>query len=223
MIYLGFNLMDYSLLIGVRRKTYLLDSKPGILGSFSEPKRTTSVVSRADLLINSSTYSRHEFFQIDPFNRTFGQAPSSYAPVSIGNSLQRVVSMAAGMEGEGEDTVSVARDIEKPSNQNQTTKSTAVNCHAAAVEGAGSFYFGVIDILQEWNWDKWLERFFKTIFLRKDGDGLSAIEPHQYRQRFMNRAVVDIFASLDEIPSDSDDDDDNDQSEKDDNKTVNQV
>ncbi len=198
--------MDYSLLIGVRRKTYLLDTKPGIIGSFSEPKRATSAMNRADLLINSSTFSRHEFFQIDPYNRTYGPSVSppqpAYTPVNITGSSHRITSIG-GHDGENEDggVQVVLRDCDKP---NQV-KATAVSCHAAAVEGAGSFYFGIIDILQEWNWDKWLERLFKTVFLRKDGKGLSAIEPHQYRERFMNRAVVDIFASLEEVPSDSDD------------------
>lgn len=33
---------------------------------------------------------------------------------------------------------------------------------AAIVEGPGMFYFGIIDVLQEWNWSKKLERFFKV-------------------------------------------------------------
>lgn len=213
--------MDYSLLIGVRRKTYLLDSNPGIMGSFSEPKRATNAFNRADLLINSSTNSRHEFYQIDPMNRTFGPvgaANAAYTPISITSQNHK----NGGPEGEGDESVhTLARDTER----GNSSKSTSVTCHAAAVEGAGSFYLGIIDILQEWNWDKWLERFFKTVFLRKDGEGLSAIEPHQYRKRFMNRAVVDIFASLDEVPSDSDDDTDdanNNHSERDE-KIVNKV
>lgn len=34
---------------------------------------------------------------------------------------------------------------------------------AAIVEGPGMFYFGIIDILQEWNLKKKVERFLKVV------------------------------------------------------------
>ena len=37
--------------------------------------------------------------------------------------------------------------------------------HAGVVEGAGAYYFGIIDTLQEWNWRKQIEQFFK-IYVR---------------------------------------------------------
>ena len=67
--------------------------------------------------------------------------------------------------------------------------------HAASVEGPGSYYMGVIDILQEWNFEKKLERFFKVYFKFADPDGLSAIEPTTYQRRFMERAVLEVFES----------------------------
>lgn len=68
--------------------------------------------------------------------------------------------------------------------------------HAAVVEGQGSFYVGIIDILQEWNWEKWREMTFKTLVLRKDRQGISSMEPVAYRRRFFQRAVVDAFDGL---------------------------
>lgn len=68
--------------------------------------------------------------------------------------------------------------------------------HAAVVEGQGTFYIGIIDILQEWNYDKWYERMFKMYALRKDGNGLSAMDPLSYRRRFYQRAVLDVFDGL---------------------------
>lgn len=65
--------------------------------------------------------------------------------------------------------------------------------HAATVEGPGAYHMGLIDILQEWNFDKKMERYFKIYFRWDDPDGLSAIEPAAYQKRFMERAVYDVF------------------------------
>ena len=70
-----------------------------------------------------------------------------------------------------------------------------------AVEGPGKYYFRIIDILQEWNWKKKLERFIKIWFKRYDPDGISAMEPRQYQLRFMRNVVYDVF---DGIEDDSD-------------------
>eukprot|EP00300_Choanocystis_sp_HF-7_P013714 c18420_g1_i2.p1 GENE.c18420_g1_i2~~c18420_g1_i2.p1 ORF type:complete len:533 (+),score=125.92 c18420_g1_i2:39-1637(+) len=55
------------------------------------------------------------------------------------------------------------------------------------VEGqCGVVYcMGVIDVLQEWNMSKRGERFFKTFMLRKNKEGLSAISPQPYSERFV--------------------------------------
>lgn len=69
---------------------------------------------------------------------------------------------------------------------------------AAVVEGPGTFYFGIIDVLQEWNTSKKIERFFKVNVLGVDPDGLSAIEPEVYASRFYQGAVIDFFDGIDE-------------------------
>lgn len=53
--------------------------------------------------------------------------------------------------------------------------------------GPEAYYMGIIDFLQEWNWNKRAERFFKINFRGADPDGLSAIEPEIYRDRFIRR------------------------------------
>ncbi|KDO32428.1 hypothetical protein SPRG_22110 [Saprolegnia parasitica CBS 223.65] len=55
---------------------------------------------------------------------------------------------------------------------------------ANTVVGPACYYFGIIDILQLWNFDKKLERGFKLHVLRKDPDGLSAVPPTAYKDRF---------------------------------------
>ncbi|KAG1701542.1 hypothetical protein DVH05_010843 [Phytophthora capsici] len=58
---------------------------------------------------------------------------------------------------------------------------------ANTVVGPSIYYFGLIDILQTWNMDKKLERFAKTKMLAKDADGLSAIPPAAYCERFKRK------------------------------------
>jgi hypothetical protein len=67
---------------------------------------------------------------------------------------------------------------------------------ARLVEGPGTYYIGIIDVLQEWNWNKKIERFLKIYFKRNDADGISAIEPAAYSERFWRGAVLDTFDGL---------------------------
>ncbi len=69
--------------------------------------------------------------------------------------------------------------------------------------GPGSYYIGIIDILQEWNWKKRVERLFKIYIKCLDGDGLSAVDPTRYAARFWQRCVIDTFDGLvDRLPND---------------------
>lgn len=61
---------------------------------------------------------------------------------------------------------------------------------------------GIIDMLQKWTLQKRLERFAKTVFKCEDGDGLSAICPERYADRFWQRVVLDTFEGLGDLPSD---------------------
>lgn len=53
---------------------------------------------------------------------------------------------------------------------------------------------GVIDILQEWNFHKKLERFFKVYIRHLDREGISCIEPYKYATRFNLRVdkIIDV-------------------------------
>jgi hypothetical protein len=58
---------------------------------------------------------------------------------------------------------------------------------AAVCQGPGIYYVGIIDILQQWNLAKKLERILKGYILRKDPNGISCVPPEQYQKRFMNK------------------------------------
>ena len=59
---------------------------------------------------------------------------------------------------------------------------------------------GIIDILQTWNWQKRAERFVKAL-RGMDIDGLSAIEPKQYRRRFVEEMAAHIAQAGDAVSS----------------------
>jgi hypothetical protein len=67
---------------------------------------------------------------------------------------------------------------------------------ALVVDGPGCYYLGLIDILQGWTWKKRFERFFKVYFQFKDGDGISALPPNPYADRFFQRCVLDTFEGM---------------------------
>jgi hypothetical protein len=55
---------------------------------------------------------------------------------------------------------------------------TPVQLRAACCVGPAHYYIGVIDTLQEWDWRKRGERFFKMWFKRRDGKGAHPVWCH---------------------------------------------
>jgi len=60
------------------------------------------------------------------------------------------------------------------------------------VVGPDAYFMGIIDYQQKWTLKKKMERFFKVNFRGADPDGLSAINPDIYKERFL-RKVEDIL------------------------------
>jgi hypothetical protein len=52
----------------------------------------------------------------------------------------------------------------------------------------------LIDYLQEWNFDKKLEAFGKSSFLRKNIKMISAINPKDYKKRFDQNILRNYFS-----------------------------
>lgn len=63
-------------------------------------------------------------------------------------------------------------------------KGPASTFHAHSVTGPAIYHFGIIDFLQNWTFQKRIERAFKIYITRKDPDGLSVMPPLQYKTRF---------------------------------------
>ena len=57
------------------------------------------------------------------------------------------------------------------------------------------YHIAIIDYLQEWNFSKKVERFYKQIFLGKKGKLISAVEPCYYQERFVNTIIYQMLNS----------------------------
>lgn len=75
--------------------------------------------------------------------------------------------------------------------------------HAHQVSGPSKYYFGLVDILQEWTIEKQIEHAYKVRVLRKSSKGVSAIPPKPYAHRFQ-RKMKQLFITMLTYPLEDD-------------------
>lgn len=199
-LHVDLNFMDYSLLIGVRRERFK------VLNPDEEAARASMSVEEDNGRPSSTGW---------PTNRS-SRAPSEVVPLhSSSFSSSRTVSRGGPPQTRAADAWRLpnASSGGVGAQMNSTTLALSGDVHsssfadgirAVVVEGPGTYYLGIIDVLQQWDWKKRIERFFKTTVRFKDGDGLSAIDPERYATRFWQRAVLDTFEGLDSFEDDLD-------------------
>eukprot|EP00118_Oscarella_pearsei_P016650 m.160912 g.160912 ORF g.160912 m.160912 type:complete len:729 (+) comp38791_c0_seq12:54-2240(+) len=56
-----------------------------------------------------------------------------------------------------------------------------------SLDGRSTYYFGLIDVLQQYTWSKKMERFLKSRLACKDGMEISAVDVSWYAERFLKR------------------------------------
>jgi len=66
-------------------------------------------------------------------------------------------------------------------------------------DGMFMYQFGIIDYLQDWNINKMCEHYAKTLILRKNAEGVSAVEPQLYSKRFYEFMSENVFTSQNNI------------------------
>lgn len=81
--------------------------------------------------------------------------------------------------------------FEDKDNENDSEKDKNVVI-ASKLFGPQAYLVGIIDYQQTWNWNKKMERFIKINFRGADPEGLSAIEPQRYYERFIEK-IEDIL------------------------------
>jgi 1-phosphatidylinositol-4-phosphate 5-kinase len=75
----------------------------------------------------------------------------------------------------------------------RTTDSADLQDTTIGSETDSVLFLGVIDLLQEWTLGKKAEAFVKSNIMNRDEDGLSAVNPERYAERFidfMSRRLV---------------------------------
>ncbi|TYZ65088.1 hypothetical protein PybrP1_006005 [[Pythium] brassicae (nom. inval.)] len=153
-------IMDYSLLLGVGDTEFMVDQHTA-----TSRRNTVTSVGAAD----------------DATNESFMSTASSSGddPNPVGNPVGGSADNAAAAGPQA-----LARDARGRSDPTAAPRAHKTLRRSKRIFGPGYYYVGVIDILQTWTLQKRLERFWKVHVQRRDPDGLSAIEPERYQQRF---------------------------------------
>lgn len=181
-------IMDYSLLIGTHYSHFRIVTKAHKTptASAGEKKAHTPELEReapsaTPVLANNTV--KHE-----PDDKEFVHILVEQ-PSGVGEEEKKV--------GEAEE-VSEAPEVhrrqsqqhqQQPANQPRRVSFHAQShCYRAhQVSGPSAYYFGLVDILQQWTLSKQAERVYKVHVLRKDARGVSAMAPRAYAHRFQQK------------------------------------
>ncbi|MCL4417737.1 MAG: phosphatidylinositol phosphate kinase family protein [Actinobacteria bacterium] len=188
--------MDYSLLVGVKRERFrVLPTQQ--FSSLSQPEFNLSDLQGIDLIYqkaNSIDQNTKENFIMSETNLSDINIQPKISSVSTSNN--------ANEDDIDKNNTTVNHGLwrlqSKMINEQDMFKRELDGAiKAQVVEGPGSYYIGIIDILQEWNWSKFIERWTKIVLKCNDSDGLSAVPPENYSERFWKRCVIDVFEGID--------------------------
>jgi len=184
------NVMDYSLLLGVHfRRTGLKELSPVLKETESgievdkqlvhfrqhissmklDERRSSELLKLVELKMNSRKTKRNSSREL------LSRQPKR-------NNTMRPVAYSEG----GSDALAFFLNYDHVQlGKNMAATAVTVNEKGHLVDGAEDVvvYFGIIDILQEYNIQKKLEHRFKSIAV--DGNTISAVDPGLYAQRFI--------------------------------------
>lgn len=190
-------LMDYSLLIGVRRERFtVLDSNSNSTSSSEKDSGSNRAGDRSSVMRDT------ELSMLGEGGSMVSRPTSSIVARPNGSTIGGLANglangLASGLaNGNGLVSNPSSNQLLSEMSQDVFRRDLDGGMRARLVEGPGTYYIGIIDVLQEWNFKKKMERFLKINVKRYDGDGLSAIEPIQYSERFWRGAVLDTFDGL---------------------------
>jgi hypothetical protein len=219
--------MDYSILIGVKRERFEVLAKKENEVTFSGKLGATGgALARESLAVERLEVRRSSLMTglpqpprasegkrasnprlSAPFgeNVTGGSSSTqtslySESSIPVGTGVNSIAPLMNSTSGRERDNPIDSRDWRIYSEENYAVMNRDPDggLKARVVEGPGTYYIGIIDILQEWNWQKKLEHYFKAYIGRSDAAGISAVEPNYYADRFWRRCVLDTFDGIPE-------------------------
>ena len=169
------NIMDYSVLLGI----YYVGIDP------SDVQNDRIMQQHHDNASNANTYKAPELEE-EKQDQGSGSLPLKPGTMELENSL-------GGLPDDLQTVRKMPDNLLQRANvpsfrggiRELAKKDKAVR--ARVIEGPGIYYLGIIDVLQEWDLSKKLERWAKVHLRMKDRDGISCVEPVYYRKRFMRK------------------------------------
>jgi len=185
-------LMDYSLLIGVRRENFKVVDDQLVKESTTTTGTSSSKIENSNKSSSTSNNGgRSQPSEAASTPTAAAATTTSGGTVSGTNKVANTKSAISGQQENSSAKIAAAGAV-----VDRLQRDENGGMRARVVEGPGTYYAGIIDILQEWNFEKKVERFLKIYFKRYDADGISAIEPLAYSERFWRGAVLDTFDGL---------------------------
>lgn len=163
----SFGIMDYSLLIGVHEVEYTVDDT-----------QTDTIGSPANV---PPTHVHH----------------LEQVPLKRGATAHVSVTSVSSSDDAGKRRNQIVRKSRRAESDASTSSSGRRLPRdgmrlASTVVGPAYYHLGIIDILQTWTLQKQIERCLKIVLKRVDGNGLSAIAPRLYKERFLAK-MADIL------------------------------
>lgn len=193
-------IMDYSLLLGVHNTEY--DVQPIRIGGGDDEIKTPGV-KKTPISTIPFAQSDNEEAKSSPARSIAFTEPQQEEPRE-----EDEASIASSTSGRPETSMKRRRTLTHTQLRAASTNSVSTNdaknlsltkmLEVYRVVGPDTYFLGIIDFQQKWNWSKQMERFFKINFQGADPDGLSAVEPEQYKERcvrcpFYSLCVVILF------------------------------
>lgn len=196
------NIMDYSLLVGVRRKRYPLQTVTPVIqfcyedaedddelkGSrtvskalcdYVEQRRRRSEAGRTDMVVSPAPGCE---LDVSSSQRN----PDTTTPTSGANNADE----------DGETKSDAVLPTPSASSEQEHSYANQDGLSAYVIEGPSTFYLGIIDIFQNWNLAKKVEHCAKRTF-QCTGMGISAVDPELYCDRFVKFCCEKVIESLD--------------------------
>eukprot|EP01038_Epipyxis_sp_PR26KG_P014854 gene14854-19964_t len=178
-------IMDYSLLIGVHNTEYVVEAGTNNLRRSSNAPPYSQASPQPTVATNRTPFSTSKSNDENDVDDDLLNNKSRVSRPSVGDKseipMNSVTSITELMRGEPK-----ASEIFVDSIQTGYVDEDAASTRKMEVYrvlGPDSYFVGIIDFQQKWNWAKKLERFFKVNIKGEDPNGLSAINPEIYRDR----------------------------------------
>mmetsp|Transcript_1142 Transcript_1142/g.998 ORF Transcript_1142/g.998 Transcript_1142/m.998 type:complete len:1070 (-) Transcript_1142:43-3252(-) len=184
--------MDFSLLVGVHNTEYEVvpedESTVRIITSIDDYKSKSDrkpSLNNPIKISNSSFIDDYDRNDVITTNDDGEQVQLTTSPLHIAK-VQRLKSIKGSL------TPTKSAYSPTSVDSKDTQRAQTRRLQVSRVVAPEAYYLGIIDYQQKWNFKKKLERFFKIHFKGADPDGLSAIEPSIYKDRFIKH-IEDII------------------------------